>query len=406
MSTQAILVVNAGSSSIKFALFEVTDADGITDLLYRGMVDRADTTQGHFSVRDSSGAQLASQPVSAATGGTLDHGAMLSAILDWLEKAADKIDLLAAGHRIVHGGERFSRPVRIDARVMEQLEALAPLAPLHQPHNLDAIRALAAEKPGLAQVACFDTAFHRSQPEVARRFALPRKFTEAGIKRYGFHGLSYEYISSVLPQYLGDRNGGRIVVAHLGNGASMCAIRGGLSVATTMGFTALDGLMMGTRCGALDPGVIVHLLETKKMTPAELTHLLYNESGLLGVSGISGDMRTLLESTHHDAREAVELFAYRAARELGSLASALEGLDALVFTGGIGEHAPIIRALICRSAAWLGVELDEAANDSGGPGITKANSKVSAWVIPVNEEWVIAKHTWQVLNPRGLLKFA
>ena len=391
MRPSGILVVNAGSSSIKFAMFEVVDSD-VPGLLYHGLVDRVDTSHAHFHASDGGGRALADSKFEAKSGKTLDHTAMLEAVLDWLDSVAGEFDLVAAGHRVVHGGDEFSRPILIDPSVIARLEALIPLAPLHQPHNIEAIRALARSRPGLRQVACFDTAFHAGQPELARRLALPRELHDAGIKRYGFHGLSYEYIASVLPEHLGDKAGGRVVVAHLGNGASMCAIRQGRSVATTMGFTALDGLVMGTRCG-----LILHLLEEKHMTPAEITDLLYRRSGLLGVSGISSDMRVLLESPAPQAREAVELFVYRISRELGSLAAALGGLDALLFTGGIGARSALIRSLACRAASWLGVELDESANRAHGPRISTPRSLTSAWAVPTNEELMIARHVLEVI---------
>ncbi len=397
MSARAILVVNAGSSSIKFAMFEAGDSGGATRLLYRGLVDRVDASHARFQASDGSGRGLVDSKFEAHGGAGLDHTAMLEAALDWLDSAAGAIDLVAAGHRVVHGGDEFSGPVLIDASVISRLERLIPLAPLHQPHNIEAIRALARSRPGLRQVACFDTAFHAGQPELARRLALPRELHDAGIKRYGFHGLSYEYIASILPEHLGDKAGGRIVVAHLGNGASLCAIRQGRSVATTMGFTALDGLVMGTRCGLMDPGVILHLLEEKRMTIAQVTDLLYRGSGLLGVSGISADMRALLESPDPRALEAVELFVYRISRELGSLAAALGGLDALLFTGGIGARSTVIRRLTCRAAGWLGVELDESANSTHGPRISTPRSRTSAWAIPTNEELMIARHVSDVI---------
>jgi acetate kinase len=317
-----------------------------------------------------------------------------------LNSIAGEIEPVAAGHRVVHGGDAFTHPVLVDSSVLSGLEKLVPLAPLHQPHNLAAIRALAHTRPGMPQVACFDTAFHANQPEVARRIALPREFHDAGVKRYGFHGLSYEYITSVLPRYRGKRARNRVVVAHLGNGASLCAIRDGRSVATTMGFTALDGLVMGTRPGSLDPGVVLHLIEAMGMTAAQVGDLLYRRSGLLGVSGISADMRTLLESNDPRAREAVELFVYRVSRELGSLAAAMGGLDALVFTGGIGEGSAVVRASICRAAAWLGVKLDEAANLGRRPRISAPASRVSAWVIPTDEESMIARHVQAIIATR------
>jgi acetate kinase len=275
-----------------------------------------------------------------------------------------------------------------------------PLAPLHQPHHLAAIRAVAAASPDLPQVACFDTAFHRTQAPIAQALALPREITDAGVHRYGFHGLSYEYIASVLPRVAPDGAAGRVVVAHLGNGASLCAMERGRSVATTMGFSALDGLVMGTRPGLLDPGVLLYLMAQHRMDAHALEALLYNRSGLLGVSGVSSDMRALLASDDPRAREAVDLFVYRIARELGSLAAALGGLDALVFTAGIGEHAPEIRARVCRDAEWLGVRLDETANRSGGPRISSAGAAASAWVIPTDENLMIARHTAAVLAAR------
>jgi acetate kinase len=293
---------------------------------------------------------------------------------------------------------KFTAPVLINSETLAELEALVPLAPLHQPHNVAAIKAVAQMAPMLPEVACFDTAFHRTQPEVAQAFALPRRYAEEGVRRYGFHGLSYEYIASVLPTIDRRAANGRTVVAHLGNGASMCAVESGRSVATTMSFTALDGLMMGTRCGAIDPGVLLYLVDRHDMNVRALEQLLYEQSGLLGVSGLSSDMRALLASSDSSAAEALELFVYRANRELGSLAAALGGLDALVFTGGIGENAVSIRARVCRNASWLGLELDEEANEKGGPCISRTGSRATAWVIPTNEELMIAQHTRRVLR--------
>jgi acetate kinase len=298
----------------------------------------------------------------------------------------------------VHGGTRYRAPVRIDDDVIATLKELIPLARIHEPHQLDVMLALTADRPELPQVACFDTAFHHTQPEIAQWFALPRELTDAGIRRYGFHGLSYEYIAEVLPQHLGAQAGGRVIVAHLGNGASMCAMKQRRSIATTMGLTALDGLVMGTRCGAIDPGVLLYLIEERGLTAAEVSELLYERSGLLGVSGISHDMRTLLASDDARAAQAVELFVYHAARAAGSLAAALHGLDALVFTGGIGEHSAPVRAAISRRLQWLGIELDDTANDHAGPRISTARSRVGVWVIPTNEEQVIAHHTRRVLG--------
>jgi len=306
--------------------------------------------------------------------------------------------LIGVGHRIVHGGPEYAAPIRVDAGVLGALQQLIPLAPLHQPHNLSPIAALLERAPELPQVACFDTAFHRTNPDVAQRFALPAELHEAGVRRYGFHGLSYEYIASVLPRFDAKAAAGKTVVLHLGNGASMCALASGRSVASTMGFTAVDGLAMGTRCGALDPGVILYLMTERRMSVGDVEQLIYQESGLLGVSEISSDMRMLLASDDHRARLAIDLYVYRIRRELGSLAGALGGLDAVVFTAGIGENAPVIRERVCRDAGWLGLTLDQRANSTGGTRISAPTSSVSAWVIPTDEELMIARHTRRVLE--------
>jgi acetate kinase len=323
----------------------------------------------------------------------LDHAGATSFLLGFLERDLARHRVIAIGHRVVHGGMRYDRPVIVDDDVVRELEALVPLAPLHQPHNLAPIRAVASRESSLPQVACFDTSFHRSQPPLAQAFALPAALTERGIRRYGFHGLSYEYIAGVLPSFDADAAHGCVVVAHLGNGASMCAMLDGVSMATTMGFTALDGLVMGTRAGTLDPGVILYLLDELKMDARAIEDLLYRQSGLLGVSGTSSDMRTLLASDDPRARFAVDLFCYRVTRELGSLAAALGGLDALVFTGGIGEHAAPIRAQVLRNAQWLGFALDAAANEMNGPRLTRPRSRVRAYAIATDEELMIARHT-------------
>ena len=298
----------------------------------------------------------------------------------------------------MHGGEHYSAPTRLDESVLRTLDTFVPLAPLHQPHNLRAVRAVAMLMPNVPQVGCFDTAFHRTQPAVAQAFALPRKYSAEGVKRYGFHGLSYDYVARQLPDVIGERARGAVVIAHLGNGASMCALRDGKSVASTMGFTAVEGLMMGTRTGSLDPGVMLYLMEQKGMDAKALTSLLYKESGLLGVSGISQDMRTLLASDAPEAREAVELFCYRIARELGSLAAAAGGLDALVFTGGIGEHAAPVREKVATMAAWMGIEIDPAANADHARRIDTAASRVAVAVVPTNEERMIARYTAETLG--------
>ena len=392
-----ILVLNAGSSSIKFSLFETT-ADRALVVRAYGQVEGIGTAAtSRFEVADAAGNRLVEAPVAQN-----DHHGAIAAIHDWFDRTfGGEASLGGAGHRIVHGGARYSAPVLIDGTVLAALDELVPLAPLHQPHHLAAIRALSAVAPRLPQIACFDTAFHATQPSLAREFALPRALTAKGLRRYGFHGISYEYIMSVLPKFAADRAKGRLIIAHLGNGASLCAVANCRSIATTMGFTPLDGLMMGTRAGALDPGVVLYLVQQEGMSAEGVQHLLYHESGLLGVSGISSDMRDLLVSAQPSAHEAVDLFVYRIRRELGSLVAALGGLDALVFTGGIGEHAVEIRARVCADAAWAGVSFDREANARGGPLISPPGSRVSAFVIPTNENLMIALHTRCLLERGG-----
>ena len=390
--SDVILALNAGSTSLKFSLFKL-GPDGI------------DPT----ALADGEADGLPDCPhlrITAASGGidtALDAGgyeAVLARVLDWIETHDSSMTLIGAGHRIVHGGSEFTAPVRLNKAITRKLAALNPLAPLHQPHNLVPVRVLGASHPHLPQVACFDTGFHASNAPLTTRYAIPREMHDAGIRRYGFHGLSYEYITSTLPKFLGDNADGRVVVAHLGGGASMCAIHQGRSVASSMGFSAIDGLVMATRSGAIDPGVLLYLMSERSMDEAALSDLLYRRSGLLGVSGISGDMRTLLASPTPEAREAVDLFIYRIGRELGSLVAALGGLDALIFTGGIGEHAAPVRAGVCAGAQWLGIRLDEAANQSDGPRISDADSAVPVFVIPTNENQMIARHTLAVLRPQ------
>ena len=391
--TEAILVINAGSSSIKFSLFAERSAE--LTLVARGQVEGIYTAP-RFVAKDAAGKPAGEKQWEA--GAKLGHDGALAHILDWLKATHGNDHRLAAvGHRVVHGGTDYAAPVRLDAAVVAKLEKLVPLAPLHQPHNLAPIRAVLQRAPELPQVACFDTAMHRSNPPLAQMFALPKELTDAGVRRYGFHGLSYEYIASVLPQFDERAARRKTVVLHLGNGASMCALEAGRSIASTMGFTAVDGLPMGTRCGAIDPGVILYLMDERKMDARAIEKLIYNQSGLLGVSGVSSDMRALLESSEPRAQLAVDLFVYRIGRELGSLAGALGGLDAIVFTAGIGEHAAPIRERVCRQAAWLGVELDAAANTKNSPRISSASSRTSAWVIPTNEELMIARHTRDLL---------
>ena len=388
-----IAVLNAGSSSIKFSLFGQDGTD--LSLLLRGQAE-AIHTRPRFVAKDAAGAVLSSHAWDE--GHPLGHDAALEHIMGFVRDRLAGRHLAAVGHRVVHGGPLHALPARIDAALLADLAQFVPLAPLHQPHNLAPIRLLLDRSPGLPQVACFDTAFHRSQPDIAQMYALPQALHDAGVRRYGFHGLSYEYIASALPQFDMKAAGGRTVVCHLGNGASMCALSAGRSVASTMGFTAVDGLPMGTRCGAIDPGVILYLLDQRGMDSRAIERLIYSEAGLLGVSGISSDMRTLLASDQPRARLAVDLHVYRIGRELGSLAAALGGLDAIVFTGGIGENSAEIRARVCRDAAWLGVQLDERANLCGESRISAEGSAAKAWVIPTHEELMIARHTRRVLG--------
>ena len=385
-----LLVINAGSSSIKFAIYQQDASSTHLSADAAGQIEGIGSQPG-FSVKRADGAVLVERTLSVDE--IRDHTDAINSILSWLWAYLAEGTLLAVGHRVVHGGQHYSAPVLVDAAVLAELETLVPLAPLHQPHNLKAIRALLESRPSLPQVACFDTAFHRTQPDVAQRFAIPRRFADEGVRHYGFHGLSYEYIASVLPTLEPALANARIIVAHLGSGASLCALHKGRSIATTMGFSPLDGLVMGTRCGTIDPGVLLYLMDRHAMDARALEHLLYYQSGLLGVSGISSDMRTLLDSYDPRAQEAIELFVYRAGREIGSLAAALGGLDALVFTGGIGEHSDLIRSQVCRQAAWLGLELDDVANAATATRISMLDSKISAWIVPTDENLMIAHHT-------------
>lgn len=395
MKRDGILVLNAGSSSIKFLLFAAEG--GTLDPVARGQIEGIHTAP-HLIAHDDSGNVL--EEKSWGEGVKLGHEGAVAHLAEFLRGQTSGFELAAVGHRVVHGGLEYEQPVRLDRKVLGILEKFVPLAPLHQPHNLAPIRLLLEQRPELPQVACFDTAFHATNPDIARRFALPAELHDAGVRRYGFHGLSYEYIASVLPEHDSRAARGKTVVCHLGNGASLCALEGGRSVASTMGFTALDGLPMGTRCGNLDPGVLLYLMDERGMDARAIEKLLYNQSGLLGVSGISSDMRDLLASEEPRARLAVDLYVYRIRRELGSLAAALGGLDALVFTAGIGENSAAIRERVCRDAAWLGVKLDLDANAKGGPRISAPVSRASAWAIPTNEELMIARHAWRLLGGR------
>jgi acetate kinase len=411
-----VLALNSGSSSVKFASFDIApgvrpqrvlhgEVEGIGSAprlrawAHEGgaLEERAlDTAKSDSDSGAPATAAGSDKPPAAAD----DHEAALAAILAWLAQHPSQGEPLAVVHRVVHGGEAFTAPTWVNPEVLAQLEALEPLAPLHQRHNLAAIRAISALQPALPQLACFDTAFHAGQPWVMRAYALPQRLSRAGVKGYGFHGLSCESIAGELPAHLGPAAEGRVVVAHLGNGASLCALRGRQSVATTMGLTPLDGLMMGTRCGHLDPGVILYLMAEQGLNAKQVETLLYKESGLLGVSGLSSDLRTLEASPLPDAHAAIELFVSRITRELGSMAAALGGLDALVFTGGIGEHSVAVRQRVCQEAAWLGIELDDAANAQHGPRISRAASRTSAWVIPTQEERMLVMHAQAMLRER------
>ena len=387
---QGILVLNAGSSSIKFLLF--AGEAGALDPVIRGQIEGLHTAP-RFAAKDPAGKVIAEK--SWGEGVKLGHEGAVTHLADFLREQgrARGIGLHAVGHRVVHGGPDYAEPVRIDAHALDSLQKFVPLAPLHQPHNLAPIRTLLERRPELPQVACFDTAFHSTNPDISRRFALPAELHDAGVRRYGFHGLSYEYIGSALAAHDTRAAAGKTIVCHLGNGSSICALEAGRSIASTMGFTAVDGLPMGTRCGAIDPGVLLYLIDERKMDARAIEKLIYQQSGLLGVSGISSDMRKLLDSPELRAKLAVDLYLYRIRREIGSLAAALGGLDALVFTAGIGENSAVIRERICRDAAWLGVEVDRTANASGGPRISSPISRIAAWVIPTNEELMIARHT-------------
>jgi acetate kinase len=392
---KSILVLNAGSSSLKFALFPLEPTLASKPAM-SGQIEGIGATP-KLSAKESNGARY-QEDVAVFGDQTEQHRESLTHLFRWLASHSPELEISAAGHRVVHGGERYSAPVKLDDTVIVELEALIPLAPLHQPHNVRAVREVAALMPDVAQVACFDTAFHRTQPAIAQTYGLPRAITAGGARRYGFHGLSYDFVVRSLPKVIGDKANGAVVIAHLGNGSSMCAVREGKSQATTMGFSTLDGLVMGTRPGALDPGLILYLIEQKGMDAKALTKLLYKESGLLGVSGISQDMRALLASGVPEAKEAVELFCYRIARELGSLAAAAGGLDALVFTGGIGEHSAAIRERVCALSAWLGVDINPAANADDQTRIDREGSRVAVAVVPTDEEGMIARYTAEVLK--------
>jgi len=385
-----IAVLNAGSSSVKFALYEAGDNGA---LLFRGQVEQLGLAP-RMKVVDAKGETVTRRKW---TNDQLDHRRATEEILKLGRELLAGRPVLGIGHRVVHGGTRFDAPARIDAEVLKYLATLVPLAPLHQPHNLAPIEAIAEAAPHLPQVACFDTAFHRSQTALAENFALPRDLTAAGVRRYGFHGLSYDYIVTHLAETMPMLARSRLVIAHLGNGASLCAVADGKSVASTMGFTALDGLMMGTRTGALDPGVLLYLVMERRMSAKDIEDLLYRKSGLLGVSGISSDMRTLRQSSEPEAAEALALFVYRIVREIGSMAAALGGIDGLVFTAGIGENDAATRSEVAAGCRWLGLALDEERNKRGETRLHAEGSRLTAWVVPTDEERMIARYTARML---------
>lgn len=387
---EGILVINSGSSSIKFSLFSI-QRDKL-NLYYHGKIEDLYGSP-RMVILNSNHAQIMQQTIPSR-----GHEVGLKAFFNWFDHLSNSVSLKAVGHRVVHGGTFFSHPILITDDSMKEMSTLIPLAPLHQPHNLEAIKIIQKLNPKLPQIACFDTTFHQAQNKLAKLFAIPRSLTAEGIIRYGFHGISYEYIASIITQHIGDIGNQRVIVAHLGNGSSMCAMYQRKSVATTMGFTALDGLMMGTRCGSIDPGVLLYLIEEKNYSAKQVEDLLYNESGLLGVSGISHDVRQLIANFDDNAEEAIDLFCYRAALAVGSLCVALNGCDALIFTAGIGEHAALVRQKISAHLNWLGIKINKKANDSNATIISEKDSDIIVSIIPTDEEYMIAKHVMTILR--------
>jgi len=390
------LVLNAGSSSLKFCVYRRPGHEG-WGLAARGQIDGIGT-KPRLTAKDDAGASLVDETLDASV---KDGRAALECLARWLRAHYAGSRVLGVGHRVVHGGIKYAGPCVVTPEVLADLRSLIPLAPLHQPYNIAAIEAVTAWLPDVPQVACFDTSFHRGQPAVAELVPLPKAIRDGGVQRYGFHGLSYEYIAAVLPEVAPDVADGRVIVAHLGSGASLCALKGRKSVESTLGFTALDGLCMGTRPGSIDPGVILHLFQTLGRSAVDVEKILYKQSGLLGISGISNDMRELLGNPDPAARLAVDYFVYEAVKHVGALAAVLGGVDALVFTAGIGERSAEIRRRICQDSSWLGLTLDPAANEKHGPRISAAGSRVAAWVIPTNEELMIARHAGAVLGISG-----
>jgi acetate kinase len=389
-------VLNAGSSSLKFCIYRRPELE-TWRLEARGQIEGIGTSP-RFSAKNAAGGVLVDRQLEGAV---RDARSALDSLAEWLRSQYGGARVLGVGHRVVHGGSQFTRPTIVTPQVLDALRALVPLAPLHQPYNIAAIEAVSERLPDVPQVACFDTSFHRGQSAVAELVPLPREIRNGGVQRYGFHGLSYEYIASVLPEVAPDLASGRVIVAHLGSGASMCALKDGRSVDHSLGFTALDGLCMGTRPGAIDPGVVLYLFQNLGLSTKDVETMLYKKSGLLGISEISNDMRDLIGSTEPGAVLAVDYFVYRAAKEIGALAAALGGVDGLVFTAGIGENSAEVRKRICEASAWLGIELDADANARKGPRISSGKSRVSVWVIPTNEELMIARHTGVLLGLIG-----
>jgi acetate kinase len=388
------LVLNAGSSSLKFNVYRRKQEAESWYQETRGQIDGIGT-QPRFTAKGTRDERLVDRALDATVS---DGRAALDTLAGWLRERYGGARVLGVGHRVVHGGPSFASPTIVTPEVLAELRKLIPLAPLHQPHNLAAIDAVSERLPEVPQVACFDTSFHRGQPAVAEVIPLPREVCGDGVQRYGFHGLSYEYIASVLPQQAPQIAEGRVIVAHLGSGASLCALKNGKSIDSTLGFTALDGLCMGTRPGSLDPGVVLYLFQNLGLSAKDVETILYKKSGLLAISGVSNDMRKLVGNTLPSARLAVDYFVYRVLKEIGALTAVLGGLDGLVFTAGIGENSSEIRARICEGSAWLGIDLDPDANATHATRISRADSRVSAWVIPTNEELIIARHTGRLLG--------
>lgn len=388
-----VLILNAGSSSLKFCVYR-PPLNGDMEMVVRGQIEGIGTA-AVLSAKNGEGNKLVDKKPYPEV---KDAVGALDVLAQWLRSQFKDATLAGVGHRVVHGGTEFFRPTVVTPDVVEKLHALIPLAPLHQPYNLAAIDAVSNRLPGVPQVACFDTGFHRGHNEVTDLIPLPESIRAKGIQRYGFHGLSYEYISSVMPNIAPELKDGRMIVAHLGSGASLCAMRNGKSIDSTLGFTALDGLCMGTRPGALDPGVVLYLFQTLGLSAKEVESILYKKSGLLGISGLSNDMRVLLDNKDSNASLAIDYFVYRAAKEIGALTAVLKGIDAIVFTAGIGENAPAIRRLICEASSWLGIQLDQSANNSNASRISTAQSKVAVFVVPTNEELMIAKHLARTLK--------